>query len=77
MPERDRDEHGRYTSSKQIDYDDILSAVDDHEPASTREVADAIGVPRRSALRYLDDLTEGKQLRKKKLDPRRVVWIRE
>lgn len=77
MPDRDRDEHGRYMSSKQIDYDEILSAVVKHEPASTREVADAIGVPRRSALRYLDDLTESEQIRKKKLDPRRVVWIRE
>lgn len=75
--QRDRDAKGRYTSEKRVDNSDILTAVAEHEPASTREIADAVGVPRRSALRYLDDMAESGAIRKKKLDPRRVVWLRE
>lgn len=75
MP-RDRDAKGRYTSESEIDETDLLIAVESHEPASTREVADELGIPRRSALRYLDDLANNGNIRKKKLDPRRVVWMR-
>lgn len=77
MGNRERDENGRYTSRSQIDEADILDAVSMHEPASTREIADKLDIPRRSALRYLDDLADAGEIRKKKLDPRRVVWMAE
>lgn len=74
MP-RDRNEKGRYTSGTQINETDLINAVAEFEPASTREVADAVGIPRRSTLRYLNDMAENDEVQKKKLDPRRVVWM--
>lgn len=49
-----RDNHGRYTA----EYDDkeILEAVEEHEPASTREIADAVGCSRQNADRRLRQL---------------------
>ena len=77
MSDRERDEKGRFTSKKHIEKNEILSVVEEYEPASTREVADVVGIPRRSALRYLDDLSDEGTVKKKKLDPRRVVWTRD
>lgn len=56
MSENGRDERGHF----QRDHDDreYLEAVADHEPAGTREIADAVGVTRQNAdqrLRRLED----------------------
>ncbi|WP_117367433.1 helix-turn-helix domain-containing protein [Natrarchaeobaculum sulfurireducens] len=75
MPERD--DKGRFTPEKEdTGPDAVYDSMETGEPVSTREVADNLEIPRRSALRYLDSLAEEGEIRKKKLDQRRAVWIK-
>lgn len=70
---RERDDRGRYTPA--TTGDEILAALEPGEVYGTAEVAELVGISRRTALRRLDELAEAGAVRKRKLDPRRVVWI--
>ncbi len=72
MEEMDRDnQSGRFERS----YPDrvFMEAVRRHSPASTQEVADEIGIHRRSAQHRLDALADDKRINKKKVG-NSLVW---
>jgi DNA-binding MarR family transcriptional regulator len=73
MDSRKRDSAGRYTSTR--DPADVLNVMDPLEPYTTGELADALGWPNRTVYEALDDLAEDGEIRKKKTDPRRVIWM--
>ncbi|WP_254547222.1 helix-turn-helix domain-containing protein [Halomarina pelagica] len=73
---RQRDNKGRFEASHDITAEDFLTAMDALEPYTTRELADALGVPRRTAYEVLDGLATHGAIRKKKPEPRRAIWIR-
>lgn len=54
MTERERNDRGRFT--KEHPDSAVIATVLEHEPAATREVADALGVRHASAYRRLVDL---------------------
>ena len=68
-----RDTRGRYT----LEYADeeILEAVRDHAPASTKEIADAVGCSRQNADRRLRQLRERGAVASKKTGPALVWWL--
>jgi DNA-binding IclR family transcriptional regulator len=72
--DRKRDGGGRYVSTR--DPEDVLDAMEPLEPYTTGELVDALGWPRRSVYKSLDELAEDGAIRKKKPDPRRAIWIR-
>lgn len=61
---------------KRVPDDEILAVfrATDAPVLSTREVADDVGLARRSTLSRLEELSENGQLKKKKIDGRRTVW---
>lgn len=63
-PERDP-ESGKLT--EQYSNEDFLEAVAELEPASTREIAEAVGCSRRNADVRLRKLEEANKIRKKKI----------
>lgn len=71
---RSRDDHGRFTST--VNREDILDAMEPHEPYSATELAEHLGIPHRTALKYLNELAERDQVRKKRHSKRQVTWIR-
>lgn len=74
--ERDRDGRGQFVAGHDTTESDVFAAMDPLEPYTTREIADALAVPRRSAYEYLEALAEQGRIRKKKPEPRRAIWIR-
>lgn len=54
--------------------DEYLQAVADHEPAGTREVADAVGVARQSAEYRLKQLRDAGRVESKKIGGV-LVWM--
>jgi len=75
MNDRERDDKGRFTDSRSRD--DVFEAMDIGEPYTTSELADTLGVPRRTMYNILSDLHEIGRIRKKKPEERRAIWIRE
>jgi sugar-specific transcriptional regulator TrmB len=73
---RNRDATGRFTAAHEVERADVFAALEPLEPYTTREVADALEIPRRSAYEYLTDLADDDAIRKKKTEPRRAIWIR-
>jgi len=76
MPERD-EETGRFEATVESDnlVDELFS---DHEPRSTREVADALDLSRSRAYELLRDLEDEGVIARKKFDELGgVVWFRE
>jgi predicted ArsR family transcriptional regulator len=71
---RPRGEGGEYV--EEITPDDALAVFTDHEPLTAKEVAEELGVVRRTAYNKLDKLKERGDLRKKKVGSRAVVWWR-
>lgn len=71
---RTRDDRGRFTST--ADSEDVLDAMEPQEPYSATELADRVGIPHRTALKYLNELAEREQVRKKCHSKRHVTWIR-
>lgn len=69
-----RDEQGKFQPV--TNSDDILQTISENRPVSTHDVADAAGVSRRTALRYLDDLAEKTEIVKIKIDERRAIWLK-
>jgi predicted transcriptional regulator len=53
---------------------EFLDAVEDHDPASTSEVAEAVGCTRRNALNRLKTLEDTDQIRSKDVG-RSFVWF--
>ena len=47
-----------------------------YEPYATGELADRLGWPRRTVYELLSTLEERGDVRKKKPEPRRAIWIR-
>lgn len=73
MGERERDEHGQFQAEHSDD--EILAAVDEFEPAATREVAESVGYKSRSAVEYrLRQLENEGRVRSKKVG-RELVWM--
>lgn len=69
-----RDNKGRYQPATTAE--EILESIPEDTPTSTRDVADAVGVSRRTTLRYLDELAETEEVNKIKIDDRRAIWVR-
>jgi len=72
--ERPRTEDGRYVA--EITADDVLALFDSPEPLTASEVADELGVVRRTAHAKLQTLADEGQLEKKTVGSRAVVWYR-
>lgn len=70
--DRERSEEGTYV--EEIRPEDALAIFDTHEPLTAKEVADELGVVRRTAYNKLAQLNEQGKIRKKKVGGRSVVW---
>lgn len=68
-----RDDQGRFTA--EFDEVEILEAVREHAPASTKEIADAVGCSRQNADRRLRQLRERGAVASKKTGPALVWWV--
>lgn len=75
-PEEDRNEQGQFQPSHEVTAQDVLEAMEPLEPYTTGELADQLDIPRRTVYKYLETLHESNQIRKKKPEPRRAIWIR-
>ena len=74
--DRERNSHGRFTAGHNVTAEDIYEAMEPLEPYTSREIADKLDIPRRTAYEFLNDLADSGQIRKKKPEPRRAIWIR-
>ncbi|WP_160135332.1 winged helix-turn-helix domain-containing protein [Halococcus salsus] len=68
----ERDEQGQFT--KKYSTEEILAAVHEYEPASTTEIANAVGFARQNADYRLRQLQEEGKVRSKKVGPS-LVWM--
>ena len=71
---RPRNDSGQYITTRLPD--DVLAAMEPLEPYTTGELADNLGWPRRTVYELLTTLEERGDVRKKKPEPRRAIWIR-
>ncbi|SIR88829.1 hypothetical protein SAMN05421858_4360 [Haladaptatus litoreus] len=55
---------------------DVFEVMEPLEPYMTSEIADELGWFRRSTYNVLSRLHENGEIRKKKPEARRVIWIR-
>lgn len=76
VPQKNRNKEGKFESEHGVNRDDILDAMDTFTPYTTGELAENLGIPRRTAYKYLQSLAEENKITKKKPDPRRVIWMR-
>jgi len=74
QPDRKRDDKGRFHASTSPN--EVFQQMEPLEPYSTNEIADQLGLPHRTALHYLDQLSENNRIRKKKTGKRSVIWVR-
>ena len=76
MPDRERNEHGQFDDA--LDPETILEVfdarTDPYEPLDAGDVADKLGIARRTALKKLDTLSEEGALADKKVGARGRVW---
>ncbi len=72
--ERARNESGEYVQEHTEEA--VLEVMKPLEPYMTSEIADELGWSRRSAYNVLTRLHESDEIRKKKPEARRVIWIR-
>lgn len=72
--DRHRNESGQYVATRSPD--DVLEAMEPLEPYTTGELADKLDWPRRTVYELLTTLEEQEDVRKKKPEPRRAIWIR-
>jgi DNA-binding Lrp family transcriptional regulator len=63
---------GSFTST--VTDDDILAAVEEHSPAATREVGEAVGMTRPGAHNRLADLHDSGKVNKKTIGGS-LVWF--
>lgn len=71
---RSRNEAGQFTATRSPSA--VLAAMEPLEPYTTGELAAALDWPRRSVYKVLSDLADDDEIRKKKPEPRRAIWIR-
>jgi DNA-binding MarR family transcriptional regulator len=71
--DRPRNESGQYVTTRSPDA--VLDAMEPLEPYTTGELADNLGWPRRTVYELLSTLEERGDVRKKKPEPRRAIWI--
>ena len=74
QPDRERAESGQYVS--EVTPEDALAVFTDREPRTATEVAEELGVVRRTAYNKLAELETRGDLKKKKVGGRAVVWWR-
>lgn len=74
--DRGRNSKGQYVATHDVTSRDVFETMDPLEPYTTRELADALAMPRRSAYEHLEELADAGKIRKKKPEPRRAIWIR-
>jgi DNA-binding MarR family transcriptional regulator len=74
MAQQARDDDGQFACSR--DPGELLNAMDPLEPYATGELADLLDWPRRTTYKILDDLADAGEIRKKKPERSRVIWIR-
>ncbi|ELY53997.1 helix-turn-helix domain-containing protein [Natronolimnohabitans innermongolicus] len=74
--DRERNSQGRFTAEHDVTAEDVYEAMDQFEPYTSREIADNLDIPRRTAYKFLNDLADAGLIRKKKPEPRRAIWIR-
>jgi predicted transcriptional regulator len=72
MGDRERNERGQF--EREHSNKDFLEAVRENEPASTTEVAEAVGVARQSASYRLELLKSDGLVQKKKVGPT-IIWL--
>lgn len=72
MDDRPRDDHGQF--KREHSDEEFIEAVREHEPASTREVAEEIGIYRQSADYRLRRLEEDERVTRKKAG-HSLVWM--
>lgn len=72
----ERNDEGQFESEHGVTQEDVFDAMEIHNPYTTGELADKLGIPRRTAYKYLDQLADQDRIVKKKPDPRRVIWMR-
>ena len=75
-PAERRSENGRFESEHGLNPEAVLEEMEQLEPYTTGELAEELGAPRRTVYNYLEKLAEENKIRKKKPEPRRVIWIR-
>ena len=75
-PGEQRNERGQFVSEHGIAADKVFEAMAQLEPYTTAELADSLNAPRRTVYKYLEELHDEGRIRKKKLNQRRVIWIR-
>ena len=72
---RNRDEQGRYRS--EVPLDDVRQFFVGSEPRTAGEIADELDVSNRTVLNKLDMLHERREIERKDVGARAVVWYRE
>lgn len=75
MPEK-RDSKGQFEAEHGVGAEDVFDAMEHLEPYTTGELASELGIPRRTAYHYLENLYESGKIDKKKPEERRAIWIR-
>ena len=71
---RPRNDSGQYVTTRSPD--DALAVMEPLESYTTGELADNLGRPRRTIYELLATFEERGDVRKKKPEPRRAIWIR-
>ena len=69
---RERSDDGTY--SETVTPEDVLALFTDVEPRTATEVADELGIARRTSLNKLNELADQGRIQKKKVGGRAVVW---
>lgn len=70
--DRKRSDDGTYVET--VTPEDVLALFTDAEPRTASEVADELGIARRTALNKLDTLADRDQIQRKKVGGRAVIW---
>lgn len=76
MGDRTRDGSGRYEANHDVGDEEILSAMEPHEPDTSGELAEQLDIPRRTAYEYLSRLADEGRVNRKQPEPRRIIWWR-
>jgi predicted transcriptional regulator len=71
---KERSESGEWTST--VSDTDILSAVDQHEPAATTEIAETVSMTRQGTEKRLKSLLEKEKVSRKMIGAS-AVWYQE
>lgn len=70
--DRERADDGRYVAG--VSPEEVFSLFVDCEPRTAKEVADELGIARRTAYNKLSTLKEQGKLRKKRIGANAVAW---